>query len=310
MHDFLDVLLPLFLIVLLGFAAARLGWFAASAVDGLSRFVFDFAIPCLLFRSMAGLELAERPPWALLAAYYGGAWAVFALGVGLARIAGVTRRGEAATVGFAAAFSNTVLLGIPLILGVYGQAGALPLFAILALHSLLLLTTAIVTLELTRRRTDRLVSDLLRSLRGLAANPILLSLAAGLAFRATSWQLGGAVDATLRLLGTTASPCALFALGGALSRHHVRGHVRPAMVSTGLKNFVHPLLVWWLATRVFSLDPTWMRVAVVVAAMPTGVNAYLFANRYEAGSAMASSAVLISTAVSLVTVPFLLGWLG
>lgn len=310
MQSFIEVGLPLFGIVLLGYVAARVGWLAEATVDGLSRYVFDFAIPLLLFRSMATLEAIEVAPWRLLASYYGAAFAVFALGAAGARFVGADAPGEAATMGFGASFSNTVLLGIPLVLTLYGEQGALPLFMLVALHSLLLLTTAIVTLELARGRRDRLAGDVGRSLRNLATNPILLGLAAGLLWRATGWSLATPLDRIVDALGGTASPCALFAMGGSLSRYRVRGHVREAVLVTALKNFVMPALVWLLATRAFDIDPVWAKVAVVVAAMPTGVNVYLFAHRYDAGTGIASSAVVISTTVSLVTVSVLLALLA
>ncbi len=106
----------------------------------------------------------------------------------------------------------------------------------------------------------------------------------------------------------TALPCALFAMGGTLTRYHLAGHLKEASLITALRLFVHPILVWLLATHVFGVEPPWVAIAVVIAAMPTGINVYLFAQRYDAGTAIASSAVVLSTTLSFVTLSALL-WL-
>lgn len=306
MQVFADVVVPLFGIVLLGYGAARLGWFSNTTCDGLSSYVFNFAIPLMLFRHMATLEWTGTMPWDLLASYYIGTFVVFGLGGVLAVRFGASAQ-ERAIVGFGAAFSNTVLLSIPVVLTAFGDEAALPLFSIIAVHSLFLLTTAVVSLELGRGGAE-LKANLTTSLKGIVVNPVLLGLAAGLLWRVTGFSLQGPVEEIVDRLGMTALPCALFAMGGTLTRYHLAGHLREASLITALKLFVHPILVWLLAAHVFGIEPRWVAIAVVIAAMPTGINVYLFAQRYDAGTAIASSAVVLSTTLSFVTLSALL-WL-
>ena len=128
MQILLDIIVPVFGIVLIGYVAARTGVFGSSAVEGLGKFVFNFAIPAMLFRTMATQALPDPIEWDFLLAYFGGAYLVWVLAMVVSRT-GFRRDFAAASIaGMSAAFGNTVLLGIPLILTIYGEAGTLPVF--------------------------------------------------------------------------------------------------------------------------------------------------------------------------------------
>ena len=115
--------------------------------------------------------------------------------------------------------------------------------------------------------------------QGLMRNPILVALLSGLAFHALGLALPQAVDRWARLIGEAAGPCALFSMGASLRAYRIGGAMSRAAVMMALKLLLLPLLVWLLATRVFTVDPAWLGVAVITAAMPCGVNSYLFAER-------------------------------
>ena len=123
-------------------------------------------------------------------------------------------------------------------------------------------------------------------------------------------RLEGPFGETLDLLGTSAIPCALFALGASLAGYPLRGALAPAAVLTVLKLVVHPLLVWVLAVPVLGLEGLSVSVAVVLAGMPTAVNAYLFGARYDASAEVAARTVFLSSACSAVTIAVLLALLG
>ncbi|MEM7026380.1 MAG: AEC family transporter, partial [Pseudomonadota bacterium] len=112
------------------------------------------------------------------------------------------------------------------------------------------------------------------------------------------------------LLAGAAVPCALFSVGASLRGYRVAGALRPALLMTVLKLVVHPLVVWLLATQVFDLPPLWVKVVVLMSALPVGVNAYLFAVRYEAGQQENAAAILVSNVVSVATLSAVLYWLG
>ena len=306
----LDIILPVFGLVMLGFVAAKATWFDEGAIRGLSLFVFNFAIPVMLFRTLAQVELPETIEWGFLLSYYIGALAVFGLGMASAGLLFGRPLEAQGAAGLTAGYSNTVLLGIPLVLTAFGDAAALPLFLLVAFHSLLLFPTATAVIEAGRGRGEGLRRLPLVTAIGLARNPIVAGLALGLGFNLLGLPIPGPVDAVAATLGQAALPCATFAMGASLARYRIAGSLGESAVLIALKTLVHPVLVWLLATRVFSVDPLWASVAVVMAALPTGVNAYLFAQRYGTGIAPAATSVLVSTVIAIGTLTALLAVLG
>lgn len=300
------IILPIFGTLGIGYAAARFGVFDEAANRGLSVFVFNFAIPLMLFRSIAQTELPESMPWGYLISYFGGAFAVF----GCAMLAGRVLFGrgleEQAVLGLGASFSNTAMLGIPLVVTAYGPAAALPLFALIACHSLVLLPPTTVFIEAARGGGQSVAKLLWTLLKGVASTPLIWGLSAGLAFAMGGVAIPGPVDSIAKGMAAAAAPCALFALGASLTRYRLGGNLREPLVVVALKTLVHPLLVWLLATQVFDIPELWVVVAVTLAALPAGVTPYLFAQRYQVVQASTASTVFLSTLFSVISLSVLL----
>ena len=297
----LNTIAPVFGIMVLGFGAVKTRMLEEAGVKGLVLFVFNFAIPLLLFRSLATTELPEDIRWSFILSFYGGSFACFGLGMALGR--GLFRRplDHQAIFGMSAGFSNTVLLGIPIIITAYGPEATLPIFLLIGFHgpTLLPLTTALIQVargsEVSAGQQVRIV------VLELVRNPIIMGLLAGLVANLAGVTLPGGLDRTVELLGSSAVPCALFAMGASLAGYPLFGDVAPAVLLAGVKLLLHPLLVWTLAVPVFGLDGIWVPVAVTMAAMPTGVNAYLFGARYDAAPGVAARTILLGTLVSVGT---------
>jgi malonate transporter len=284
--------------------------FDDQAAKALASFVFYFAIPVLLFRSMATNELPKEIAWGYLLSYYAGVLVVWVLGMGIGRFLLGAEPDRSIIHGMGAAFGNTVLLGIPLVLASFGDQASLPLYLLLAFHSTIMYTTVTVLLEAARGGGTDLRHLLVSAARGLAFNPILLGLIAGILWNLAGLGIPGPVDRWMALLSAAAVPCALFSMGASLRAYRILGALRPALVMIVLKLVAHPLLTLTFATFVFSVPPLWTKVAVILAALPVGVNVYLFGNRYGCGQAEAATAILLSTIISVVTLSLLLLWLG
>lgn len=308
MSQLLSIVLPTFGVIGLGCLAGRLGLLGPRAGDGLSDYVFLIAVPALIFRTLAeGAPVAENP-WGYWAAYFGGVIVVWTIAMVLAGRAFGRGRRERAIHGFSSAQSNTVLVGVPLILNVYGEAGAAPLFLLLAIHLPIMMSAAALLIESADGGPRGAIAK--RLVRTIVTHPIILALAAGVAAKSAGVAPSGAVKALVDQLAATASPCALVAMGLALRRFGVFSDVRAVLTITALKLIVHPLIVWALAFHVLGVPPVWAGVAVLFAAMPCGINAYLVATRYKVAETTASSAVAVSTALSVVSVSVWLVVLG
>ena len=308
LESVLEIVTPVFGIVLIGWIAARAGVFGKGAIDGIVDFVFTIAIPLLLFRTLATAGLPDDIPWSVLFSYYLGTYAVFAIGMLVAGT--IFRKGLSEQGAFAGSgcFSNLVLLGIPIILAVFGEAASVPLFLVIGVHNAVLLPLLVIVLGMGQNRTGALLGGLRETLVDLMRNPLVIGLVGGVVYGRVGPPLPGPIDEMIRMLGTAGAPVALFALGGTLARYRISGYIGEALVISVLKLGVQPLVVWLLATRVFDLDPMWAWVVTLLAAMPTGVNVFIFTSKYGAGTATAGTTIVLSTALGAGTVSALI-WL-
>jgi malonate transporter and related proteins len=290
----LAIVLPVFGLIGVGYAAHQIRLVTDRTGDGLSEFVFSLAVPCLIFRTLVRAEIPDVQPWGYWVSYFVGVAVVWALAMVIGRRFFGLSGTSAVVAGFSAGQANTVLVGIPMILKAYGDEGAVPLFLLIAVHLPVTMTLATVMAE------GRKASPL-AILRRLATHPIVIGILAGSAFRPVAAYVPAPLWQVVDMIGTAAIPCALIAMGIALRRYGLKaGWKLPTLISV-LKLVVHPLIVLVLATQVFEMPRAWAGVAVLFASCPSGINAYLFAEQYGEGVAIASSAVALSTALALGT---------
>ena len=304
----LTIIAPIFGIVLIGWGAALTGLISDKVSDGLSEYVFAVAVPALIVATLTRPGMSGEIAWSYWVSYFGGAALSWLIGTLIAkRRAGVERRG-AILHGFAASQSNTVFVGVPMILQAYGEEGAFPLFMLLAVHLPLMMGSATFLIE---SDSDKPIVARLRGLvLVLLKNPIFVALIVGMVLKATGITPSGIPKALIESFAGTASTCALVALGAGLKRYKVLFDLKGAVVIALLKNILHPLAVWLLAFHVFSMPPAYAGVATLFAAMPVGINAYLMAARYKTEMGMIAASVLVSTLMAPLSALFWLTVLG
>ncbi|MDP4024594.1 AEC family transporter [Methylobacterium sp. NEAU 140] len=304
----LAIIAPIFGIVLIGWGAALTGLLSDKVSDGLSEYVFAVAVPALILATLTRPGMQGEIAWSYWVSYFGGAAISWAAGTLIARRRGGIERRGAILHGFSACQSNTIFVGVPMILQAYGEDGAFPLFMLLAVHLPLMMGSATFLIE---SDSDRPV---LARLRGLALvllkNPIFVALLVGMAMKGVGFVPDGILKSLIDAFGGTASTCALVALGAGLKRYRVLFDLKGALVIAALKNVLHPLAVWVLAFHVFRMPPAYAGVATLFAAMPVGINAYLLAVRYRTETGMVAASVLVSTLVAPLTTLFWLAVLG
>lgn len=306
----LDSILPLFIIIACGWVATRMRFFDAALTRALVVYVFYVATPALLIDALARTELPAEPPFGLWLSYFVPAVSMLCLGTLMSRMLFSRALPDAIVAGFASAFSNGVLIGAPVVLGSLGEAAALPYFLIIALHSPLLFPLGTLAMELSRGHSGGIWLAAREGLRQCLHNPIILGLAVGLTLNLTALPPAGALGRSLELLAQSAAPCALFATGAQLAQYRVSSAVLESLGVTVLKLVLMPLGVALLGTRVFALPSDWLTVACVVAALPSGVNAYLLGHRYQHGIEVATTSIVLSTSASVLTLSFWLWWFG
>ncbi|MEM6676946.1 MAG: AEC family transporter [Pseudomonadota bacterium] len=304
------IVLPVFLVVGAGYLAVRTGAFPDNGVNALVKFATGIAIPVLLFRAIYGLDLSSALEPRLLASFYIAALISFAAGTLTARHAFGRRPGEAVAVGFCALFSNSVLLGLPIMSRAYGEGSLEPAFAIIAFHAPFCYLIGILAMEFSRRDGAPTLVALRRTADAMFHNALTLGILAGFAANLSGILLPEPVIAAVDLIARAGLPVALFALGGVLTRYSLTAAIPEAAMTTAFSTLLHPAIAWLLAAQVFQLSDEFVRTAVLIAAMPTGVNGYVFASLYDRAVSVAASTVLMATAFSVLSITFWLWVLG
>lgn len=306
MSPLVETVLFVFGLVALGYLAGVTGYLRVETGDALSEFAIGVALPLLLFRTMIGADFHGSAPWALWATYFAAVIVTWTAGhLVTTRLFG--RDGQGGVVGgVSSAFSNLVLLGIPFMLGVFGQQGFEILSLIISVHLPTMMMASIILFQLFGPRRDEPLHplEIIRDfLRKVFTNPLILGILAGLAWRATGFPLPGLASSFVDALANIAGPLALFAMGVGLRKFGISGNIKPALALSVLKLMLMPAVALGFAW-LFGLPPLPAKVAVAAASLPSGVNSYLIAIQFGTGQALASNQMTIATGCAVVTTAF------
>ncbi len=287
-----QAILPIFGLIVLGYLLGWRQWLSGESAAGLANITFKLFMPTLLFAGIAKAPLADGLSPLLLLAYYLPVLLVF----GLVNLVAHRLRGAPTPLGLVAAFSNNVLVGIPLVTSLMGPAGLVYVFAILVFHSLTLFSLHSVYAALGgQERVDG------RALLKNLANPMIIGLLLGALLNLSGLVVPQPLWRMVEWLAQAALPCALIVLGVSLSRYRLR----PSRGVLGLamaKLLLFPALVWWLSGLLPGLSEAARSVLVLLAACPSGVNVLAFAKTPE-DTRSVSSAVFLSTLLAALTLP-------
>ncbi|MFT4192492.1 MAG: AEC family transporter [Comamonas sp.] len=305
-------LLPVVILIVVGYLAGRLRWIGGSSVRDLSNVVFLVLAPALLFRTMSKVHL-EQLDFRPVAIYMAAMGVVF--GLVMLRL-GFNRR--AAVMGLASTFSNTLMIGVPLIGLAYGERGLVTLFALISVHAFLMLTMVTVVLEFVvvaegnralagqgrsvsrAARMRGMGATVFKAARGSVLHPVPLPIICGLIYAQTGWGLPDVIDRPLQLLGNAFASMALVLVGITLAANPLGGQLRSALLLVVMKNLLHPAVLVALGL-LLGLSGLPFTVMAVCASLPIGANVYLYALRYQVAEQEVTAAVALSTLCGLLT---------
>jgi malonate transporter len=311
-HPVVAALLPVILLIAIGWLAGRRRWISPGSVKDLSGLVFMVLAPALLFRTMAGVRLVSLD-WRPLVTYFVVALAVYASVLAVCRF---NRRG--AVLALAATFSNTFMIGVPLVGLAYGERGLVVLFTLISLHALVLLTVATLVLEFAVVREQAamgrtshrpVAATVALAVRNAVIHPVPLPILAGILFAQTGWTIPLVLDKPLQLLGNAFGPLALVMVGVTLAFNPVGPQWKAALAVAGAKNLLHPLAMA-AAGWALGLGGVELAVMIVAASLPIGANVFLFSQRYEVAEELVTASVAVSTGLGLVSVSLVMLCLG
>jgi len=308
MSALLDVILPIFLVLGAGYFSAKWGIMSEATIDGVMKFAQTIALPAMLFISMAKLDLSSAFDPGLLISFYAGVLICAVAGFAAAYYLFKRTAMESVAVGFCACFSNSLQLGLPITERAFGPDALAGNYAIISIHSPLILSVGIALMEWPKVRGQGLETRALslRILRSIVTQPLVIGIGLGIALNVSGLSLPESGSAAVNMLARAGIPAALFGLGGVLVRYKPEGDMRLIGVVCAISLLLHPTVTWLIGAKFFALGVDQIRSAVVNAAMAPGVNAFIFANIYGVAKRISASAVLLGTVATLFTA---WGWL-
>lgn len=295
---------PLFAIVLAGYLVARWPSWNQRWTAWASKFVFNVALPAMLFHLMS--DLGSMPPVkpAILIAFFGGCLIVFAIGR-LTAARAFKLDGVAQSVfAMGGIFSNNVLLGLPLVKITLGATAVPSAALIIVFNAFTLWTLVSISIEWAKNGSFTW-RGMGKMAIGVITSPLVAGIVFGTLFGLSGLRMPGILDHALQLLSDVAGPAALLILGMGLVQYGVRSGWQHSVAITGFKLIVFPATVW-LLSMLLGLAPIETEAIVLLASMSVGANVYLMSMQFQTMQSAIASAMVLSTAVAAITTPLFL----
>ena len=300
--------LPVFLMIFAGWLIVASGYLRTEAGDALSDFVFKVAVPVLLFKTIAEADFHGAFPLRLWIAYFGGVAVTWTLAYQFANRVFRTDHRTATVTGVSSAFANTVFIGLPLVDRAVGAEGLVAVSILIAVHLPVMMITSSLLIERAEQhdigKTPGTWWHLAKSLgRNLRRNPLVFGIVGGGLWHLLDLPLAGVPKILAGQLSQIAGPAALISLGMAMRRYGFSGNGVLPLVASFLKLVIMPACVYAFATAL-GLSAEWRAALVLIAAVPTGVNAWLISVQFRTAEALAASAITLTTALGVLSVTF------
>ncbi|MDX2368223.1 MAG: AEC family transporter [Colwellia sp.] len=321
--NIIAIITPLILVALLGFICTKSRWLSREQLNTLSKFTFSISIPAFLFYQMAKADLSSQVSPQLFAAFYLPvltcyllAWLINYYFYGHE----VNKKTEqpfyknsasSAVFALSASYSNTIIVGLPVLLATIGEQVIGIVFLIVTFHSALLfaLTAILATKSTEQTKEKNKYFYWLSFIKHTFNNPFIISILSGLLINVLGLSLPTFLQESLALIGQPAITLALFILGGALAFYHVRQALTFISIACVSKLILLPSLVFLTTHYLFNFQPLIITVLIVLSACPTGVNAYPIAATHQQHQQTVAGTIVVSTLLSTITIPLWLSFI-
>ncbi|WP_298770194.1 AEC family transporter [uncultured Shewanella sp.] len=330
------VIFPLLFIISLGYLCGYKVFLTKAQITGISRFTFSLSMPVFLFLNMYQADLKASFDMKSVIAFYVPVVSVYMIGFGLWRLMlyrlpqqalrGQVKEGlpcqdnvvdstrltpfpflrkpsmaASGVYALACSYSNTVLVGLPIIIATLGETMIGRVFTIMTFHSALLFGLTYFCEANSGANAQQGSMSWSGFLKSVLLNNIVLSIGLGLLVNLSGFQLWSFLFTALDLLAKPALTCALFVLGANLCRYQIRQGWVAAFWASMVKLLLLPSLVYVFGNEILHMDATSLNLVVLLSASPLGVNAYLIAAQLKQQQDIVASSVVLSTILSLLS---------
>ena len=296
--------LPLFILILLGFLAVKLGRWQKTVTDSLTKFTFYIAFPIMLFQIMSHFSEQSEIDIKLLLVFFGGSFIVFAIGCLIASKIFKLNGSQSTLFAMGGIYTNTVFVGIPIIKMLLGDQ-AIPIVAIIVIfNALILWTLATVSIEFVQmgKLSGR---SFIKALRNVSKNPIIIGIFTGIAVNYIGLPIPNFINQSTKMVSDMTAPLSLIVLGMGLAEYKIRDQFLITGSICILKLAILPI-VTYIVGKLLGLPTLELQVVVLLSSVSIAINCYMMARQFEVLQGPIASSLLISTVLSSVTTPLIL----
>tara|TARA_B100000989_G_scaffold137652_1_gene102312 strand:- start:1736 stop:2662 length:927 start_codon:yes stop_codon:yes gene_type:complete len=304
MTDVLNLTIPMFSLIGIGYLLKRVHFMSENDGAVLSKFAFYILLPPLMFTSILSGDASKSLNINFILSYEIITISIFVLTYLLGLLFKLKTM-EKAIFGLNAAYPNYGYIGVPLCILAFGTNAAIPLALILLADTFVLLTT-LIFYKLTENRKTSLQELSKEIVQRFIYNPLMMSVFVAFIFSIADIKIVTAIDRTLSIVAASASAVALIALGVSLNVSSVKNQKSVLFFITVIKLIVHPILIFIVFQFQTGIDPMWVKTAIVCASLPVAANVFVLANYYKNFESESAAAITITTIVSSITVTIVL----
>jgi malonate transporter len=305
MTEILNLALPFFGLILLGVLASRRWQAGEQGLDWLNIFLVYFSLPTLIFLVVSAAPFEQLVNWPFVTATTSVTVIAFLAIVAVSMWLFRTPLKTATLQGTAGSYGNVGYMGLPLAVAFFGPEAAVPAALVFCFDCAMqfILTAFLATLAHERSEKAHWGAVALRIVKQVVSHPFIIATALGMAASAAQFKAPGGIATILDMLMRAAGPTALFALGVTVGMRRFAGVKGDLVLVSVVKLVLQPILALLVVGLVPGIDPLWLHVAVMMAALPTASNAFILASQYKTYTDGASTAVVVTTLLSALIIP-------
>ncbi len=312
MLEIIWITLPLYLLILAGYAAFRWQYLVTDGLGALGAFVVRVSLPALIFQAIAIPREGQGAggfEWSFLIGYLLASLVGMLIGRAIMRRLFDQGPGISWVFGLGMASSNTGFMGFAITSLVFGPEAAAAFAMIIIVESAVMIPLAMVAANVASSPEADWRALAWRSLSHAARNPLLLAVALALVARAVGVVPPEPLERAIVMMAAVAAPVALFAVGGTVARFPISGAWRRALTISAAKLLLHPALTaaaFWILPGV---SPGMAAIGIANAAMPM-LSLFPLLGQPYGGEQVCATSLILSTAASFLTISLLVGYLA
>jgi predicted permease len=301
MLDIIDLALPYFGLIFIGFACGKWRQIPDTALAWMDFFIVYVALPALFYGILANTPFEQLAQVRFIIATTSGTFVAFTGSFAIAYGMRAHRIGEATIAALAGSYGNVGYMGPGLALATLGPQAAVPTALIFCFDTLPLFSLVPFLMALRGREPVSFAAAAMQVVRRIALNPLVIATALGVLSAAVHFHPPVALERLLQFLQGAAAPCALFTLGVTVALRPLQRVPWEVPILALIKLLVHPVALFVLLSLLAVSDPVWIGTAILMASLPPALNVFVFARYYDRWVEPASSAVLLGTLLSVAT---------